>query len=210
MKGNLLQGDIVVSNKKRLIEFRNQLLEETYDGKNANFEIIIPKTKLISFGVETTEGVTAKNGVLIRNSGFVPNYLGPNSCRYDFEREIIACRHLNTILLLSSLLDVVDRYYSTKIGMDFLKAGIFNVTSFEETWFQCRNGLLIPDNRLDLETFRDAFVYGGITYDVKDSWLRKDVVKMNALKKLGLDLNDVVINTKILGVQKVLRPPRRK
>lgn len=205
-KGNLLQGNIVVSDKKKLIDFRNQLLEETDD----NFEFVVPRTSLVSFGSEESEGVFSKNGLLVRNFNFVPDYIDNNSCVYDFEREVIACRHLNTILLLSSLLSVYDRYYVSKIGLDFYKAGIFDVSSFEQTWKQYRNNLLLKDNSSDLDAFRNAFDCGCIKYDVHDSWLKEEKVKMNVLKNLKLDLVDVVANTKVLGVQKVLRPSRIK
>lgn len=209
-RGNLLQGNIVVSDKEKLIDFRNQLLEETYEGKDANFEYVLHRTNLISFGTEETEGIYSKNGLLIRNFNFVPDYIDRSTCAYDFEREIIACRHLNTILLLSSLLSIPDRYYDTKIGLDFYKAGIFDVGSFEQAWMQYRNNLLNEDNYSDLEAFRNAFDCGSIKYDVHDSWLKEDIVRMNVLKKLNLDLNDVVANTRVLGVQKVLRPSRVK
>ena len=204
-RGNLLQGNIIVTDKNKLINFRNQLLQETYEGKDANFEIIMPKRRLVCFDNETGEGVYSKNGLLVKQSNFVADYREDNSWVFDYDKEIIACKHLNTINLLSSLLDIPNRYYNSKIATEFFNAGIFNCSNFYETWQLCRNNLLQDENVNDLEMFRDAFVYGGIAYHVQDSWLHEDVIRMNVLKTLGLNLNELTMNTKIMGVDKILR-----
>ena len=202
--GNLLQGEVVVSNKDKLIYYRNQLLEETYDGKDANFEVVSHRKNIPSFDDEVCPSLFSKNGMLVKNFNFVPDYFETNSCVFDYEKKIIACRHLNTILLLSSLLDKSDRYYPSIVASEFYNAGIFNVDSFDDTWNSCRRNFLGSEDSVDLEAFRDAFVYGGISYQIQDSWLKKEIQDMNILKTKGFYLYDVVNNTKILGVDRVL------
>lgn len=205
MRGNLLQGEVIISDKNKLIQYRNQLLEETYDGKDANFEVVSLRKNIPSFDGDACPGVFSKNGLLVINSNFVPDYFETSCCVFDYQKEIIACKHLNTVLLLSSLLDNSDRYYPSIIASQFYNAGIFNVDSFDETWKICRKNLLGSEDNVDLEAFRDAFVYGGIAYQVQDSWLKAEIAKMNVLKTKGFSLQDVVTNTKILGVDNVLR-----
>jgi hypothetical protein len=207
-RGNLLQGEVVVSDKEKLIAFRNSLLTETYGGRNANFERIIPKTPSVAFDDGVEMGTFSKNGLLVCNTEFIPDYKESKHWVFDYTKEVIACNHLNTILLLSSLLNVPDRYYNTEMATKFYNAGIFDVSSFEDTWKRCSKNLLESGNVQDLEMFRNAFFNGCIVYQIKDSWLKEEKIRMNVLKTLGLDLNELYINTKVMGVDKVLSHTR--
>lgn len=204
-KENLLQGSIVVLDKDKLKEYRDSLLIEDYNGMDPNYGVVMSRTGLVSLG-DTYIGSYRDGNYLVRNFNFVADYyeeaIGDFTFYYD--KKIIGCRHLNSILLFNSLLGELDSYYLDPLALEFSKVGIFNISSFENVWHDNASNLLKKDNIDDLKAFRFALQSGILKYSVEDCWMKEEILHMNILKKLGVDLQTVIANSKIIGTNRSL------
>lgn len=202
---NLLQGSIIVLNKDRLKEYRDSLLIEDYNGMDPNYGVVMSRTGLVSLG-DTYIGSYRDGNYLVRNFNFIADYyeeaIGDFTFYYD--KKIIECRHLNSILLFNSLLGKLDSYYIDSLALEFSKVGIFNVSSFENVWHDNASKLLENENIDDLKAFRFALQSGILKYSVEDCWMKEEILHMNILKKLGVDLQTVISNSKIIGTNRSL------
>lgn len=202
---NVLLGDLVVKDKKGLKEIRDYLMSGIFSGKYRNYTLL-SKTNEVALGDLAMPGVSRYHNVLIRKSNFCADYYNGDieNFVYDYDKEMIRCESLNSILIFSSLLGELSNSKQEAIVRDFIATGIFRYFDFEQIWDRCSHELLLKENQLDLLKFRSALQVGVIDYQVSDKLLEKDLRQMNVLKKLNVSLNEVILNSKVIGTNRSL------
>lgn len=195
---NILIGDLVVENKAELKEFRDYLMNDSFQNEK------IPTYRVLSNVNKSTFRDLFRSGSFRKDDTLVVHKMLDYNSRDDiceYNEKIIASYYLNSILIFTSLLGEIDKSSVKPLAQQFIQHGIFRYDSFDKIWKVCSRRILERGNKSDLIALRVAFEEPDpiIRYEVSRV-ISEDESKHGGFLR-GLDinaLNQINCNSEIL------------
>lgn len=228
-------GDIVVDDRKSLIELRDFLMQYN-NGKLETYKVISTvdannSSDLYSFRSLLEFGYFREGNKLVHQY-LLDNFSKESSDDYcGYRRDNIYSVYLNSILLFSSLLGELDSTGYDTVVQKFVGTGIYNCHSFGEMWPICSMKLatsylkkldsfsynetkilreLEKLRLMDLKAFRTALKLGIIRYEINRKITKEEYSNRSTFRGVSVREAEQIIynNIVILGEKHHVLSPR--
>lgn len=207
IKGDIIQPKTIICGNLEIVEEKRDEVQSVRDGLMSSEKGLgnykITEKDLYGFHSLLKTGYSRK---INTDTLIYQEIKSKNEDECDYEKKEYQSIYLNTILLLTSLLNDLDASKHDEIAKQFIYNGIYKVAPIEKIWESCSKKMTDFNSEInratklrDLKAFRAALKIGYIRYNIIDQIEPSDSRFQDFYKNIAAtNINAISINNALI------------